>query len=253
MASCSQYQKLVGSTDSDLKWEKAQEYYEQKKYSKTIELLEGMSNMHKGTERGEKTLYLLASSYFNKKDFYTAFTDFETCYKTYPKGVYAEECRFYAGKSAYMNSPDPKLTQDETYKAIDLLNVFLDYYPESLFKSEVDQLLVNLRDKLVYKQVLNCRLYFNMGNFMGNNYQSCIVTANNALLDYPVSKYRQELSFLILKSRYTLALHSVDALKLDRYRATIDEYYAFMNEYPESTYKNEAAYYLRECKKIIKD
>jgi outer membrane protein assembly factor BamD len=253
LVSCSEYQKLLKSTDYELKWTKANEYYEQKKYLKAIELLEELQPIHKGTDRAEQTLFMLANAYYNRKDYYSASTHFETYYKTFPKGLFTEDCRFLSGKAAYLNSPDPRLSQEETVKAMDQLNVFLDYYPESDKKEEVTKMLTDLQDKLVYKQYLNSKLYFDLGNYMGNNYQSCIITANNALIDYPVSKYREDLAFLILKSRYMLATQSVEKLKEERYRATLDEYYSFLNEFPESKYRKEAESIFKECKKIIKE
>lgn len=254
LVSCSDYQKLLKSTDYELKWTKANEFYEQKKYQKVIDLLEELQAIHKGTDRAEQTLFMLANSYFNRKDYISASSYFETYYKTFPKGVFTEECRFLSGKAAYLNSPDPRLSQEETYKAIEILSVFLDYYPNSDKKDEVINMLNELQDKLAFKQVLNCRLYFNLGNYLAqNNYLSCIITANDALVDFPVSKYREELSFMILKSRYMIAIQSVESLRLERYRATIDEYYSFTNEYPESKYLNEAKDILKESRKVIKE
>lgn len=253
LVSCSDYQKLLKSTDYELKWTKANEYYEQKKYLKAIDLLEELQAIHKGTDRAEQTLFMLANSYYNRKDYISASHYFETYYKTYPKGLFTEDCRFLSGKAAYMNSPDPRLTQEETVKAMDQLSIFLDYYPESDKKEEVTKMLSELQEKLVYKQLLNSRLYFNLGNYMGNNYQSCIITASNTLLDFPVSKHREELSFLVLKARYMLATQSLEELKLERYRATLDEYYSFVNEYPQGNYTKEAADILKQCKKYTKD
>ena len=254
LVSCSDYQKLLKSTDYEMKWTKANEYYEQKKYQRVIDLLEELQAIHKGTDRAEQTLYMLANSYFNRKDYISAASYFETYYKTYPKGTFTEDCRFLSGQAAYLNSPDPRLTQEETYKAIEELSVFLEFYPNTDKKEQVVKMLNELQDKLVYKQLLNCRLYYNLGNYMAkNNYLSCIVTANNALVDYPVSQYREELFFLILKSRYMIALQSVDNLKIERYRATIDEYFSFKNEFPESKFKGEAEKILKDCRKIVKD
>lgn len=254
LVSCSDYQKLLKSTDFEEKWVKANEFYEKGQYARVIELLEELQAVHKGTERSERTLFLLADAYLNIKDYYSAQNYFDAYYRTFPKGLYAEEARFLCGKAAYLNSPDARLTQDETYNAIRILTVFLDYFPESKRVDEVNKMLEELTDKLVYKQLLNSRLYFDLGNYMGdNNYQSCIVTASNALLDYPVSKYREELAFLILKSRYVLATQSVPALLMDRYRAAVDEYYSFINEFPDSKFKKEADNMLKESRKIIKE
>ncbi len=75
-----------------------------------------------------------------------------------------------------------------------------------------------------------------------SNYEACIVTAQNALKDYPYAstERKEELSILILRSRYHLARQSVVERRLERFRDTIDEYYAFQNEFPESQYMKEA-------------
>jgi outer membrane protein assembly factor BamD len=80
-----------------------------------------------------------------------------------------------------------------------------------------------------------------------------VITAQNALKDYPYTKYREELSILVLKARYEMAVYSVEEKKTDRYRETVDEYYAFKNEFPESEYMKEANSIFEASNKIIKD
>lgn len=45
---------------------------------------------------------------------------------------------------------------------------------------------------------------------MGNNYLSCVITAQNALKDYPYTDYREDLSILILRAKYEMAVNSVE-------------------------------------------
>lgn len=49
-----------------------------------------------------------------------------------------------------------------------------------------------------------------MGNYLGNNYQACVITAQNALKDYPYTNLREDLSILILRAKYELAVYSVE-------------------------------------------
>jgi outer membrane protein assembly factor BamD len=50
-----------------------------------------------------------------------------------------------------------------------------------------------------------------------------------------------------------MALHSVESKKLERYRAAIDEYYAFKTEFPDSKYLKEADKYYKEATKFVND
>jgi outer membrane protein assembly factor BamD len=45
---------------------------------------------------------------------------------------------------------------------------------------------------------------------------------------------------MILRSKFKLAEESVDVKRVSRYRDCIDEYYAFVNDFPESKYMKEA-------------
>ena len=97
------------------------------------------------------------------------------------------------------------------------------------------------------------RSYYDLGNYMGNNYESAIISAQNALKDYPTTTYREELSMLILESKYQEAVQSVEERKVERYRSTIDEYYNFINEFPDGKSKKQADKIFNESKKIVKD
>lgn len=149
--------------------------------------------------------------------------------------------------------PEPRLDQSSTYQAIQQLQMFLEYYPQSSRKQEAQNMIFALQDKLVLKELYSARLYYNLGNYMGNNYLSCVITAQNALKDYPYTDYREDLSILILRAKYEMAVNSVEDKKMDRYRETVDEYYAFKNEFPESKYLKEAERIFKDSQKVIKD
>jgi outer membrane protein assembly factor BamD len=87
--------------------------------------------------------------------------------------------------------------------------------------------------------------------YMGNNYQACIITAQNVMNDYPYTSFREDLSILVLRARYKMAFHSVEDKKLERFRDTIDEYYAFKTEFPESKYMKEADKYYKEATEFV--
>ena len=101
------------------------------------------------------------------------------------------------------------------------------------------------------KEYLSARMYYNLGNYLGNNYQSCVITAQNALKDYPYTNLREDLSILILRAKYEMAIYSVEDKRAERYRETVDEYYAFKNEFPESKYMKEAEKIFKDSEKML--
>ena len=240
LTSCGEYNKLLKSTDYEYKYEAAKSYFAKGQYNRAATLLNELIAILKGTDKAEESLYMLGMCYYNEQDYQTAAQTFIQYYQVYPRGTYTELSRFHAGKALFLDTPEPRLDQSSTYKAIDELQMIMEYYPQSAKHQEAQQMIFELQDKLVMKEYLSAKLYYNLGNYMRNNYQSCVITAQNALKDYPYTNLREDLSILILRAKYELAVYSVEERKQERYREAVDEYYAFKNEFPESKYLKEA-------------
>ena len=253
LTSCGEYNKLLKSTDYEYKYEAAKNYFANGQYTRASVLLNELIAILKGTDKAEESLYMLGMCYYNQKDYQTASQTFIQYYNVYPRGTFTELARFHAGKALYLDTPEPRLDQSGTYNAIQQLQLFLEYFPNSAKKEEAQNMVFALQDKLVMKEYMSARLYYNLGNYRGNNYLSCVITAQNALKDYPYTNLREELSILILRAKYELAVYSVDEKKTERYRETVDEYYAFKNEFPESKYLKDAERIFKESQKILKD
>lgn len=256
LTSCDTFNKVYKSSNIDYKYEAAKAYYLEGRYSKAAQLLETMVTMLKGGDKAEESLILLARCYYNSKDYETASQYFKVYYSNYPRGEFSEYARFYSGKSLFEGITEPELDQSNTYSAINELQLFMEYYPYSDYRGEAQDMILRMHELLVEKEFLSAKLYYELGDYMaymGNNYQACIITAQNVMNDYPYTSFREELSILILRARYKMAFHSVENKKMERYRATIDEYYAFKTEFPDSKYLKEADKYYKEATKFVND
>ena len=253
LSSCGEYNKLLKSTDYEYKYEAAKNYFAKGQYNRAATLLNELIAILKGTDKAEESLYMLGMSYYNQNDYQTAAQTFTQYYNVYPRGTFTELARFHAGKALYLDTPEPRLDQFGTYNAIQQLQMFLEYFPNSAKKDEAQNMIFALQDKLVMKEYLSAKLYYNLGNYLGNNYESCVITAQNALKDYPYTNMREDLSILILRAKYEMAVFSVEDKREERYREAVDEYYAFKNEFPESKYMKDADRIFKEAQKILKD
>ena len=110
------------------------------------------------------------------------------------------------------------------------------------------------------KELLSAQLYYNLGGYFGNinsnnesNYISSIITAENALKLYPFTKWREDFSLIIMKSKFELAENSSEDKRIERYRDAEDESYGFLNEFPESKNTPLAKKFIAKCKKVVGD
>ena len=253
LTSCGDYQRLLKSRDPEEKYQAALQYFNQKQYVKAQTLLDDVSSYYKGTERSEDVLAYLARSYMGQKS-YEAATDYYQAYvRNYPKGKYATEAYFQVGHCQYMDSPDARLDQEITTKAIEAFIVFVELFPESPYAEQAYSEMSEMYDKLALKELYNAKLYYNLGTYLGNNYISCEIVAKNALKNYPSNKYQEDFNWLILQSKYQQMINSFEEKKLERARDTQDEYYNFITEFPSSKHRKEADRMLTQIRKITKE
>lgn len=260
LGSCArEFNKVYRTTDTDFKYEYAKECYVQGKYSNAVTLLQDLVTIQKGTDNGQECLFMLAMVEYQLKDYEAASETFKKYYQTYPQGVYAETASFYIGQSLYQCTPEARLDQTPTVAAIAAFQNYLDLFPNGKLKSTAEQRMFELQDKLILKAYLSAKLYYNLGSYFGNctsggnNYEACIVTAENALNDYPYSDMREKFAILVMKSKYELANMSIEAKKLQRYQDAEDECYGFINEYPDSKERATAEKYIEKCKQFTKE
>ena len=260
LSSCAaEFNRVYKSNDIDYKYEFAKECFAIGKFNQAVVLLQELVTIQKGSDKAQECLYMLGMAEYCDRDFESASETFKKYFSSYPKGIYAEQACFYIGQSLYQSTPEPRLDQTATVGAINAYQEFIDFFPESSYKERAQQRLYELQDKLILKEYLSAKLYYNLGEYFGNcinggsNYEACIVTAENTLKTYPFTSMREDFYLLIMKSKFELAEQSVEEKRIDRYREAEDECYGFINEFPESKDRATAEKYIAKCKKVTGD
>lgn len=252
ISSCnSGYKKLQMNADPDVKYEAAKIYFLEQDYAKASELLDEIVSYYRGSAKAEQILYLLSESYMRLNDYYSASEYFKSYIRNYPRGEYAEDVRFKIAYCYYLESPDARLDQSSTYAAISSFSEFIETYPNATNIDDARKYLFEMYDKIAYKDYLNAKLYYDLGLYGGNNYQAAVIVAEEALKDFPDTSHKEELLFVVLKSKYKEATHSVADKSRERYSEVIDEYYRYASEYSDGKYIKDANRILKAAQKVV--
>jgi outer membrane protein assembly factor BamD len=171
---------------------------------------------------------------------------FQTFSRTYGASDFVQEADFMTAFCFYKISPRPELDQNYTMQAIQNFKLFLIKHPRSDRREEVQAYIEELRDKLVEKSFISARLYYDL-----EDYKASLVALNNSLIEFPESKYREDLMFMVFKSSFKYAQQSVFTKRKERYQSALDDYYSFKAEYPESKYMREANRYYNATAKYL--
>lgn len=249
MAICScksQYELLLNSNDVDAKYKAAFEYFNNKKYSKSVSLFESLSVLTEGTEKDDTVKYYWGLSNYNGKDYYTAETNFEKFIEIYPRSPFASEARYLRLDCLYKQTLRYELDQTPTYKAMNAISEYIVDYPESERLALCRDMLTELGERLDRKAYEAAKLYYKMEDYLASR-----VAFRNVLKDDSENIFREDILYYIAMSSYKYALLSVPAKQKERYLVFIDDYLNFIGELPQSQYRKELDLVYRKTQKAL--
>ncbi|MBU2650635.1 MAG: outer membrane protein assembly factor BamD [Bacteroidetes bacterium] len=244
--SCSKHQKIMKSSDNELKYEAAIDYYERGDYYRALQLFESLMGIYRGTAKAEQMYYYYAYCYYNQDEYLLASYYFKRYAQSYPNAERAEECMFMSAYCQYLLSPKFSLDQTATYEAIKELQLFIDLFPASSRKETSNQLIDELRAKLEKKDFEIAKQYLKT-----EHYQAAITAFLNLTKDYPDTENREDILYYILKSYYYYAEKSIEDKQLERYQAAIEAYNDLIYLYPETRYGKDADGMHQDARKKI--
>ncbi|MDA9602720.1 outer membrane protein assembly factor BamD [Flavobacteriaceae bacterium] len=232
--SCSDYQKLLNSDNASEKYKQAEVFYNSGEYRKANRLLEQIIPKYRGKPQAQRIIFFFAESYFQIKSYNLAAYQYENFVKSFPKSDRIQEASFKAAKSYYYQSPTFSLDQEETYTAIEKLQVFINLYPNSEYSSEANQMISELQVKLEKKDFEIAKQYYTI-----RDYRAAIKTNDNFIASFPGTKFREEALFTKFISLYEIAINSVIYKKEDRLKELQQQFNLILRYYPDSVFKED--------------
>lgn len=243
-ASCSQYQKVLKSEDTGLKYSTAEQLYneakagegnERRKFRKAVRLFEQIVPAYRGKPQAQKLMFIYADAYYELGDYFLSGYQFERFAESYPESEKLEEASFKGARSYYFLSPRYDLDQTETIKAIGKLQEYINRFPESEKLDEANELVTELRVKLEKKAYEIAKQYHHT-----RNYKAAITAFDNFLLDYPGSPFRELAFYYRFDSAYQYAINSYAYAMGERLDTALKFYNDYKRYYPEGEFISQA-------------
>lgn len=248
LCSCNEFNRIIKSTDNDVKYEVAMDYFDRKDYNKALQLFDLLQNAYRGTPRGEFVAYRTAMCYYETNDYDIAGYYFDKFIQSYPFSMDAEKAAFMNAYCNYLTSPNMSLDQRNTLTAINQLKSFIERYPQSDSLARANELLDDLNNKLEEKDYNICLLYNKM-----ENYNAAITCFENLLKKYPNTKHREDVLCEMSKAYYNYAENSIPSKQRERYEASIERYNTLTYLFPESKYLKELEPVVTKARKKLEN
>ncbi len=246
--SCNEFDRILKSTDNDMKYEVAMDYYDRKDYNHALQLFALLQNAFRSTPKGEFVAYRTAMCYYLTNDFEIAGYYFNKFVNSYPFSKDAEKAAYMHAYCNYLISPHSTLDQTNTYNAISQLKAFVERFPESDSVARANELIADLNHKLEEKDYNICRLYYRM-----ENYNAAITSFENLLKKYANTIRREEILSDMVKTYYDYAENSVPEKQKERYEACIERYNTLSYLFPDSHYLPEVEAVANKARKKLEN
>lgn len=244
LTGCSKFSKVQKSGSFEEKFTAAEEYFNKKDYYRSSTLYEDLLPLSPGKKEAETIRLHYAYTQFYQKFYEISSYYFQKYTETYPRSKKVIEAHYMHGVSLYKLSPKWNLDQSNTQNAIDVIQEFLNTYPQSQYKDECNHMISEMQVKLETKAYNHALTYHKIGY-----YRSAVVASENFRKNFPDSQYNEEMAFKKVTAQYNLAKMSVISVKKDgkiiplkenRYKTSKQFYLEFIDKYPQSRYIKEA-------------
>ncbi len=239
--------KILKSKDVEYKLAMAERYYAGKKYSKAQILFEDLFPLLRNDPRFEDLYYKYAYCAYYQRDYMNAENLFKGFLEIFSKSQRAPEADYMKAYCNYKQSPVVDLDQTATQKTIGLMLAHLNNYPNSPKQKEAMDIIEQCNEKLEEKEYLSAQLYYNTGS-----YKAAAITFTNLLNHYPESKKGDEYKLMVIKAYYRFAEMSIEGKQQERYEKVVEEYYDFVDRFPDSEMLKEAEKYFNLSKNNLK-
>lgn len=170
-----------------------------------------------GSSIVDQAQFYLAECHFHMDEFIIAGEEYKKLIRLYPQSQYLDDAQFKIGLSYYKLSPKSDLDQKYTWSAIEEFQSFMEDYPTSDLRPQVESYLEQVRNKLAKKDYDTADLYRKLAY-----YESALVYFDEVLARFYDTKYAEPALFYKAEILFKLAKHNEarDAIHLlmDKYR-----------------------------------
>jgi outer membrane protein assembly factor BamD len=227
LGACASKNQIRPGDSLEVAFEKANRLYERERYTDAARAFETVLSIGRGTEIAQESQYLLAESYFKNRNFLVAASEYRRYYTNYPRSERRIDAEFNEAISYHRLSPRYKLDQTDTYRAIELMQLFIGKYPTSEQAAQAAVLIDEMRSKLAQKEFGAAELYMRI-----REYRSAAVYYELTLDKFPETTWAEKALARQIEAYFLYAERSVPERQAERYQQAIDSYQRYVQLFP---------------------
>lgn len=239
LSACVSKKQIRPGDTLDVAYEKALAFYERGRYTDATRAFETVLSIGRGTEIAQNSQYLLADSYFKNREYLIAAAEYRRYYTNYPRSERRVEAEFTEAICYYRLSPRYKLDQTDTFRAIELMQLFIGRYPNSDEARVAATYIDEMREKLARKEFSAAELYLRIGY-----YQAASVYFGLTIDNFPETTWAEKALANQILSYILFAENSVPERQAERFEKAIESYEKYVQLFPRGESRSTVENYV---------
>lgn len=224
---CSSKTTIRPGDSLEVAFEKAVLVYEQENYSQAARNFEVVLSIGRGTAIARDAQFLLAESYFKNRNYMMAAAEYRRYYTNNPRSERRQEAEFKEALSYFELSPRYKLDQRDTYRAMELFQIFIQRYPNTERASDANKYIEQMRSKLAQKTFEAAELYLRI-----RQYNSAAIYYDQTLEKYPETVWAEKALMRQILAYTLYAENSVLNRQEERFEMAVKSYERYLQIFP---------------------
>ncbi len=224
LGGCSSKEVAVGIPPED-RFERAKGLYDKGDYLEAINEFTVITLQYPGSTVAGDAQFYLGESRYKRGEFLLAAYEFQTLIRNMPASPRVPEAQYRVGLSYYQLAPKSRLDQQYTRRAIDALQAFVEYYPQSEYVADAAAKISELNGRLAKKEYDAARLYATMEYYKAALQYYDLVIDKFHDTEYAPLAYLEKTELLVNRRKFQEA------------RTEIDQ---FLSKYPNSVLRSRA-------------
>lgn len=192
------------------------ELYNDEDYEEAVREFQNLLLQYPGNVITDDAQFYLGMTYFKRGEYLLSAYEFSKLIRDIPASQFIPEAQFMLAESYYQLSPDYRLDQAYSKKAIEEFQAFIDFFPVNPKVEDAEQKIKELNNRLAEKEYTAAYIYERM-----EYYNAAIMYYQYVTETYHDSQYAQDALFnkiqlLVFKEREKEALDDI-SLYLTKY------------------------------------
>ncbi|MBI2619967.1 MAG: outer membrane protein assembly factor BamD [Ignavibacteriales bacterium] len=217
---------------AEVLFESAMQKFQDEDYQEAYEEFRLVTLQYQGSTLADDAQFHMGECKFRRGEYILAAYEYEVLMQTMPTSEFVPNARFHRAMCFYEMSPKSYLDQENSRKAIDEFQAFLEYHPTDARVPEAEAKISELNAKLAQKEFENGVIYMKM-----EYYRAAVVSFDFVLEKYHDTEYAEP---ALLRKGEALLLRK-------RFPEAVQVLQVFLEKYPSSPLRAEAEGLVREA------